>query len=225
MTDTVPPHGTTSIRRPSPKSIMGLIAMLMTVSIAMIALDCAQYLHWSMPVFASRGDMTTAGTTVEHARGPAYEVTGLRTAHDRYMDITPIWEMDTDCSNHPMKILRATKAAVFHRHSVSLIGYDDGIEGIWVADCVPDGDDTFVVYAIAVERNEYGLHADTVSPERVTLKRRDGDYTVIAYDDATDTGRGFRLSKENGGFPFPRYVLDMYDTMGAMLRDSQENQS
>ena len=201
--------------------IAGFIVLLIGGLAAVPVLDGIQYLHWEMPVFAAHSSRTEAGMTVERAIGPGYEVTGLRTKHDRYMDVSPIWRTDTDCTKRPEPILRATRKAVFHRHSAEVTGYDDGIEGVWVANCMPQEDGTVIVYAIAAERNEYGLSPDSVSAECVTLSPQGDGYVVTDYADATDSGRNFHFSPENGGYPFPQYIYDMWTGMSDQFNDAE----
>ena len=203
--------------------LIGALALFMTGPAVMLVLDYTQYLHWEMPVFAAHASSSENGIPIERAHGPGYEVTSLHTAHDRYMDISPLWDSNTDCTDRPVPILQATRKAVFHRHSAEVTGYDDGIEGVWIADCVPSGDDMVIVYASAVERHEGKVYSDSVSEERVTLTRRDDGYHLTAYDDATDIGRNFYLSPENGGYPFPQYISDMWSNMDSLIDDSQEN--
>ncbi|KAB7789698.1 hypothetical protein [Bifidobacterium leontopitheci] len=200
-----------SPRRAVAVRVTGLVMVFVMCLAAMLVLDLDRYLHWKSPAFAARSVTSESGMTVERARGLGYETTTISHDYDRYMDVSPMWEADGACSRQPVEILKATRSAVFRRHSVAVMGYDDGIRGVWVLDCVNRGD-RVIVYVCAVEQLDDGTLRADYTLERVTLSAQGTQVRFIAHDDAADQGRNFLLVERYDKL-FPWYTTQMWYTM------------
>ena len=202
---------TTGGRRGRLVSIVCGIAVAVFGVAAVIAVDVDRYLHWQSPVVAVARVEDDSGTAVRKLRGLWYSAASIDDGTNRYQALVPGLSSGGPCVEQAETMLRLTREAVFRRHDPSIIDWDDGIAGVWVAGCSADAS-TATVYAIAVhETFDERLLTDGLSPEKVTIditERR--NWTASSVEDAAwDKGRSVQDSEKYYDL-FPQYVSTMW---------------
>lgn len=192
-------------------SIVCGVAVAVFGMAAVVSVDVARYLHWQSPVVAIARIEDDSGTTVRKLRGLWYAAASIDDGTNRYLALTPGLSSGGPCVEQAETMLRLTRDAVFRRHDPSIIGWDDGIAGVWVAGCSADAS-TATVYAIAVHQTfDKRLLTDGLSPERVTIDMTErGNWKVASVEDAAwDSGRSVQDSEKYEKL-FPQYVSTMW---------------
>lgn len=173
-------------------------------------IDTVRYLHWSMPLFATSRVTHESGMTIQQSRGLWYTVTQIRHRNSRYLDFAPVWENNQACTTHAAKTLTLVEREMFERHDPSVLGYDDGIVGVWIAGCQAHREN-ITVNAITTHVREGRLNPNSLSPERITLHYDSQGIHITAIDNAGVNNNSQDPAKLDA--LFPKSVQMMWSVM------------